>query len=274
MFANRDEAADFTFSADASGIVDALHRHGVALVRAALPADGIAFLRGFMTEWFRCRMDDLVSRRLTDAEFDHLLSNGLSGASVQDYNPYLMEMLGDSAFYNHARSYFGNPDVVIPTPHLLFRVRNSRVDEAMKKGGECHGFHQDHDLIPGAFPLNAWIPLTTVDENCSGLSFVFPYSTEVHKLPFDLDGYLKANSGFVWTPALAPGDMLLFHRHTIHGSFFTTGLPDTRISVELRAGSRSNSPPEYAQAIWPLQRPLSSAETPARVARRRWFRRS
>jgi hypothetical protein len=241
-------------SVDPAGVIAALHEDGVAVIRGLLPKEDVAFLRGAITEWFRARVDDLRSGRLPADEFHFLLSNGLSGAVVQDYNSHLFTMLGRSRFCDYAHRYFGDVDLVVPTPHLLFRVRNDDIDQHMMAGGSEHAFHQDHDLIPGEFPLNAWLPLTDVDDRCSGLFFVLPYKKVVHQLPLDIEGYINSNDGFVWAPNMTPGDVVLFHRHTIHGSFFQRGLPNTRMSVEFRIGRRADSPESYRQALWGLCR--------------------
>jgi ectoine hydroxylase-related dioxygenase (phytanoyl-CoA dioxygenase family) len=67
---------------------------------------------------------------------------------------------------------------------------------------------------------------------------------------FDVDAYLAEHNGGVWSPRMRPGDMLLFHKFTIHGSRTTRGKTGTRYSIEFRAGDVADIPTGYANVTW------------------------
>jgi hypothetical protein len=214
----------FAATADPATITAAVRQHGVALVRRALPAAGMVMLGSTVAAFYARPME--AERR------EWIMLNGLSGPNLDTHLPTLFAVLASSIAGRVASCYLGS-DAVVPLNHLLFRLRDRTVSELAK--GSAHNFHQDHDLVPAIFPLNMWLPLSVVDAECEGLSFAFPHSRKVYKLPLPIDEHLALDGGKVWTPAMEPGDLLIFHRYTIHGGFFEPR-PKTRLSVEMRLG--------------------------------------
>ena len=135
-----------------------------------------------------------------------------------------------------AARYLDADEIVVPLNHMLFRRRDRATTLRYSESG-THNFHQDHDLIPAIFPLNFWLPLSTVDDETTGLSFAFPRSRDVYKLPLPIEQHLARPGGGIWTPATKPGDLLVFDRFTIHGGLFDATKSKPRLSVELRLGN-------------------------------------
>jgi hypothetical protein len=229
-------------------IVAAVRRYSVVLLNGAIAAAAIDRVRAAL-ERFEHRLNDEVASGQRDAEDrDRLLRAGISGPHLEEEMLALLAELGP-AVARHAEHYLGCDDLVVPDNHFLFRKRDQDASDAALKRGNRHNFHQDHDLIPGAFPFNVWVPLSSIDDEALGLSFALPATTQVFSVPVDIETYLEQNDGFLWTPNMDVGDVLLFHRYTIHGTYTTLNRPVPRYSAEFRVGTRSAAPETHLQFL-------------------------
>jgi hypothetical protein len=232
-------------------VIASIHANGVALVKGGLPAKELEAFKTLLIDWRDRKTAEVAAGMMPEETLHYHLTNGIDGPAFRAEIDDLLALVMHSPFLDIARNYLTRSQpVVVPINHLLFRIRDADGDNLlMKRDGSTHVFHQDYLLIPEYFPLNLWIPLSKVDAQCNGLSFMFPYSETVRPLPFDAHGYLDANKGHVWTPDVEPGDMLLFHRYTIHG-FFTKASTMPRYSVEFRCGSANQVPENLRNTLW------------------------
>jgi ectoine hydroxylase-related dioxygenase (phytanoyl-CoA dioxygenase family) len=229
-------------------IVATIRGYGVVLLKAAVAAAAVDRVRAAL-ESFEQRLNDEVASGRRDAEDrDRLLRAGITGPHLEEEMLALLAGLGP-VVARHVEHYLGCGDLVVPDNHFLFRKRDQATFDAALKRGTRHNFHQDHDLIPGAFPFNAWVPLSSIDDEALGLSFAFPATTQVFPVPVDIESYLERNNGFIWTPNMDVGDILLFHRYTIHGTYTTLNRPVPRYSAEFRVGTRSAAPETHLQFL-------------------------
>jgi ectoine hydroxylase-related dioxygenase (phytanoyl-CoA dioxygenase family) len=194
-------------------------------------------------------MRDSVERWFESNAGEYEMVNGASGGHIRELVDPMLEAA--NSFFSCAEDYFGTDKVVVPVNHLLFRWRDDRVDAVFEQRGWKHVFHQDHGLIPTFFPLYAWIALSPVGDNCQGLAFVLPSPVGPTSLATDPERYVaETDGGEIWCPHMEPGDLLLFHQLTIHGSWTVRGKPNTRYSAEFRAGRSADSPEEYRNVLW------------------------
>ena len=221
--------------------LNTLQCHGVVLVRNAISATLAADLQRDVEEWYRTSADAFQ------------IENGVSGGHLRSPIEPLLNQVALSIFRPVAIEFLQSESIVVPVNHLLFRQRDDNVDKIYEERGTRHIFHQDHGLIPEAFPLNCWIALSDVDAARHGLSFALPCP----RGPVNEDArhYVESRNGMFWEPSMSPGDMLIFHRFTIHGSWIAQGKPQARYSVEFRCGDLKSSPAEYASALWHLAPP-------------------
>jgi Phytanoyl-CoA dioxygenase (PhyH) len=239
-------------------IVASIRRYGVALLHDGVAPATIDRIRAGL-EGLESRLNDEVAAGRCEAEDrDRQLAAGNIGAHSQDAMLTLLAELGP-VVARHVEHYLGCHDLVVPENHFLFRKLSQAATDAALKRGNRHNFHQDHDLIPAAFPFNVWVPLSSIDDQALGLSFAFPSTTEVFPVPVDIGSYIEKNDGFVWTPNMDIGDILLFHRYTIHGTYFTLDRPVPRYSAEFRVGTRSAAPETHL----PFLRAFGSGRTDA-----------
>lgn len=233
-------------------IVATIRRYGVVLLKGAVAAAVVDRVRAAL-ESFEQRLNDEVTSGRRDAEDrDRLLRAGITGPHLEEEMLALLAEL-EPVVARHVEHYSGSGDLVVPANHFLFRKRDQHASDAALKRGNRHNFHQDHDLIPGAFPFNVWVPLSSIDDEALGLSFAFPATAQVFPVPVDIESYLEKNNGFIWTPNMDVGDILLFHRYTIHGAYTTLNRPVPRYSAEFRVGRRSGAPETHLQflrAFW------------------------
>jgi hypothetical protein len=222
----------------ASEALDALRSRGAALLKAAISST--------LAEELRCSMEARYRLDATDYE----LINGYSGGHIRQPVDPLLHALRDTPFHECAQSFLNTDRVVVPVNHLLWRQRDDATDALAERNGFRHLFHQDHGLIPESFPFNAWLALSKVDEGCHGLSFALPAPDGPTPLASEPERYVAQTGGELWSPQLEPGDLLLFHRFTIHGSWIVRGKPRARYSVEFRAGSLATAPIDYANVLW------------------------
>lgn len=194
---------------------------------------------------------EVESRYALDAT-DFELLNGYSGGHIRPPVDPLLEALRATAVPAIAREFLDTDRIAVPINHLIWRKRFDAVDAAGERNTSRHFFHQDCGLIPEHFPLNAWVALSKVDGDCHGLSFALPAPEGPTPLAIEPERYVAETGGEIWTPELEPGDLLLFHRFTIHGSWMTRGKPNTRYSVEFRIGAASAAPVGYADVLWHL----------------------
>jgi len=200
-------------------------------------------------EHFEQRLNhEVASGRRDGQDRNRLLSAGITGPHLEEEMLALLAALGPVVAH-HVEHYLECGDLVVPDNHFLFRKRDQRASDAALKRGNRHNFHQDHDLIPGAFPFNVWVPLSPVDDWALGLSIAFPAAIQVLPIPVDIEPYLERNNGFLWTPNMDVGDILLFHRYTIHGTYTTLKRPAPRYSAEFRVGTRSAAPQTHLQFL-------------------------
>lgn len=200
------------------------------LIRRAVPPPMLENLRDRVAAYF----DQAEPEQLA-----FISDNGLSGPHMGDALPDLFAAIKPYAF----RSL--GADAVIPLNHVLFRRRRREDDLRLRKDAQ-HNFHQDHDLIPTRFFLNMWLPLTHIDGSTTGLSFVLPPTSTVSPFPFDLEAYLR-DGGYVWTPEMQVGDLLIFNHLTIHGTLY---VPHERVrySIEFRLG-RAADLADYSEPV-------------------------
>lgn len=221
---------------------NALHEHGVILLRDVVSGSLASELRQRVDEWY-------VDNAATDT---FSVVNGISGGHLRGPVDPLLEEVSFTAFKPVAKAFLSAERVAVPINHLLFRRRDDAYDALREPEGIRHLFHQDHGLIPESFPLNAWIALSEVDADRHGLTFVLPCPkgpTLEWKYPED---YVARHGGGFCSPEMSPGDMLIFHRFTIHGSWLRRGKTKTRYSVEFRAGDPASAPDDYANVLWHL----------------------
>ncbi|MFZ2006898.1 MAG: phytanoyl-CoA dioxygenase family protein [Stellaceae bacterium] len=214
-------------------MIATIHRHGVALIRDAIPAESLSEVLPPLVTYYGS--PDEADAGAAGKHRKWALANGLTGPNLEKEQRLTLAAAGKSIVADCARRYLGAHALAVATDHFLFRCRDARFAPLAAAEGWKHGFHQDHNLIPQSYPMNVWLPLTKIDNNCVGLSLAFPYTTEIFELPLDIDGYLNRNDGWLWTPKMDVGDVLLFHHCTIHGSYVELK-PTARYSAEFRVG--------------------------------------
>lgn len=238
---------------DPAEVISSIRQHGVALLKNVLPRDQMMAVTDPVKRHYDLIDEQATSGQMDPAFRDWILLNGLAAPNLPDTLKTIVDIVAGTRIGDCARTYFNNGDLALADNHFLFRVRNERTDKMAMEKGTRHLFHQDHDLVDLSFPMNVWIPLTKIDAECTGLTFVFPYTTEIFPLPFDIERYLMKNNGSLWTPELDIGDALLFHHCTIHGSFIDGSNRASRYSAEFRIGLRENVPASYAEFLRPLK---------------------
>lgn len=238
-----------TNNLDPEIVIETIRTHGVALIKNALPS---ANYSQWVTAMLNFRQDLDVRGDVEKIKWIQL--NGIAGSHIPEALVSILLCISQSPLIHIMDAYLGSSEIVVPWNHFLFRLRDKGAVQALQDSGFKHTFHQDHDHIPGAFPLNVWIPLVPIDDNCQGLSFAFPPTDKIFPAPFNLDDYIKQNQGWIWSPSLAVGDCLLFHRPTIHGIFAESEKPSTRISAEFRCGKKHDVPQGYENDIIELNR--------------------
>ena len=243
----RPEEIIFSASDEISHVANAVRHLGVALIKKVLAPGVLERGRAEVEAFYTQRRHDVAAGRFETNDLDWIVDNGLSGPNLWSYVQELFVELSASKVSDIAHEYLETEVAVVPINHLLFR----RVDEDCARralsNNVKHGFHQDHDLIPTAFPMNMWLPLSKVDENTRGLSVVLPPSERVHPLPLNIDDYLSRTNGAVWSPEMQVGDVLIFNHLTIHGGYVKLDKPNVRYSVEFRLGRKSELPLSYEQ---------------------------
>jgi hypothetical protein len=239
-------------------IVAAVHRYGVVLLKGAIAAATVERVCAALEGFDRQLSDDVTCGRLTAEDRDRLLRSGVTGPHLEEEMLTLLAGL-EPVVARYAEHYLGCGDLVVPDNHFLFRKRDQAASNYALNRGNRHNFHQDYDLIPGAFPFNVWVPLSTVEDQALGLSFVFPQTTQIFPVPMDVESYLEKNSGFVWAPNMDVGDIFLFHRYTIHGAYTTLNRPVPRYSAEFRVGTRAAAPETHLQFLRAFQQGHVSA---------------
>jgi hypothetical protein len=222
--------------------LDALRSRGAALVKGAISAA--------LAEELRSAVEARYARDATDYE----LLNGFSGGHIREPVDPLLEALRDTPFFLRcACDFLGTEEIAVPVNHLIWRRRDDSSDAVGERNTSRHFFHQDHGLIPEQFPLNVWIALSKVDDDCQGLTLALPAPPGPTPLAVEPEQYVRQVGGEFWTPKVNPGDMLLFHRFTIHGSWMVRGKPNARYSVEFRAGAVASAPANYAPVLWRMR---------------------
>jgi hypothetical protein len=220
-----------------------LQSHGAVLLQNAIdPAVAVLPLSG-IDAWYDGRI-----RRLEPGEL-------ISGGHLNEPVAPILTAVGASLFTPIARAFLRGTDIGVPVNHMLYRRRNDANDAHWEESGSKHYFHQDQGLVPDDFPMNAWIAASEVNDEALGISIVFPTPTEPMQAKFDafdVDAYLRRTNGWEWSPVMHPGDMLIFHNLTIHGSRVTRGRSGTRYSIEFRAGDAEKAPTEYSNVMWRL----------------------
>jgi ectoine hydroxylase-related dioxygenase (phytanoyl-CoA dioxygenase family) len=222
-------------------IESGLRQTGAVVLRTAIDGKFAVSLAPKIDEYYSAHPDD---------EFSY--ENGISGAHLRAILDDLFSQISSNNLASVARQFLSAEKVVAPINHLLFRRRDDAYDAFRARRHTPHFFHQDAGLIPSAFPMNVWIALSDVNEDCSGLSFILPCPDGPVPGGIDPEDYVARSGGFCCTPEMQSGDMLMFHRHTIHGSWLTRGKPGTRYSVEFRIGDLAKAPEDYASSLWYL----------------------
>jgi hypothetical protein len=231
-------------------VFDALMPHSAEEICAVLRLRGVVLLRHAvspsLTPGLREQIDDWHKTHANEFQ----IINGVSGGHLREPVDPLLEHISRTIFLPIARDFLAAERIAIPINHLLFRRRDDTVDALREREGCTHFFHQDHGLIPESFPLNAWLALSDIDDDCNGLTLVLPCPLGATTEAADPEGYVARHAGRFWTPKMSAGDLLMFHRFTIHGSWLVRGKPRRRYSVEFRTGNLSQAPPDYANVLW------------------------
>jgi ectoine hydroxylase-related dioxygenase (phytanoyl-CoA dioxygenase family) len=240
--AEEKEADELVFDASmphsAEQICTVLREHGVVLLRHAVSSSLAPCLRDQIDDWHKTHPDEFQ------------IINGVSGGHLREPVDPLLEHISRTTFLSIAKNFLAAERIAIPVNHLLFRRRDDMVDALREREGCTHFFHQDHGLIPESFPLNAWLALSDVDDDCNGLTLLLPCPSGPTSEAIDPEGYVARHAGRFWTPKMSAGDLLMFHHFTIHGSWLVRGKPRARYSVEFRTGNLGEAPPDYANVLW------------------------
>ena len=220
---------------------------GLCIVRNCLPPSGLSALLAEFQKWCVAARNDNA-----DGQHNSPLQNGLTSANIPDFSEHLVALVGDSAFPDIAREYLGcaRENLVVPENHILLRVRDDGTNARFLDANISHGFHQDYALIPQSFPLNMWIPLSRIDKHCIGLSFVLPFTGAIYDNPFDVHKTLAETKGYIITPELNVGDVILFNHKTLHGLFTARQPVNPRYSVEFRIGSDTMLAAGYTDTLY------------------------
>jgi hypothetical protein len=125
---------------------------------------------------------------------------------------------------------------------LGYCVARHNIDAALGVGA-----HQDATVVSDRLPFSIWVPLHDVTPGrTSGLGFVVPAPTSVLAAQRNGDvgpTYILQNLPNIWLPAYCAGDITIHSKMSPH---FTTGFGTgtDRYSLEIRAAPSSQASPE------------------------------
>ncbi len=223
-------------------VVESIRNRGLCIIKNDLPPSSLRNCLTDLQRWYAHAKD-----ANEDGKNSWALQNGLTAPNIPSIPKPFTEVMGSSCFPHIARAYFGcEPgELVIPENHMLLRARTDYTNSLLVRSNGRHNFHQDYPLIPHSFPMNVWIPLTRIDANCVGLTFLLPFTGQLYELPPDIDQIIKDTCGFMVAPDLEVGDVVFFTHKTLHGSFNPTDTMNPRFSIEFRTGAAEMLEPGY-----------------------------
>ena len=118
-------------------------------------------------------------------------------------------------------------------------------------------FHQDASFLAmSSLVLNFWIPLVPCGVSAPGLEVVLgnPHrllrhlpsgacvSRDYREIELAEDSIVSQwGRNKLWHPALEQGDVFVFSNLTVHRTYLTPAMTETRISLELRCGDAANA---------------------------------
>jgi len=231
-------------------IAASIRNQGLCILKSVLAPDGALEIHDRFNGWYESAKDDNG-----DGKNDRVLQSALTLPNFPGLADRFIAFLAASRFPDIGRHYFScaTGNLVIPENHVLLRVLSDYTHSLLvRRSSRRHNFHLDYPLIPHSFPMNVWIPLTKIDQDCRGLSFLLPYTESIYDLPLDIDGIMAATNGYVVTPEAEVGDMFLFTHKTLHGVFFTPEKTRPRLSIEFRVGPADMLPADYRDVLYRL----------------------
>jgi hypothetical protein len=133
-----------------------------------------------------------------------------------------------------------------PRDFMLRRILppNLRNDNVLAKVG----YHQDEyfsalsfgDRYVPQLAFTVWMPLVPCGENAPGLSVVIGSDNPIvmGRPRLGWNRYIRKTYGpaSLWSPAMEPGDLLVFTNRVIHGSYVSPSMTKPRYSIEMRGG--------------------------------------
>ena len=225
--------------------------------RARYAEDGYLFFRRVLDkdkvlQVKRDLMHILQRQGLVEQNRDEPIWTGAGYEQIDDEPLY--ELDSCSALFDAAPMHrlleplFGEPVFVARCITIRFALPHDPV--------RVSAAHQDGFYVPGVAALRTlWVPLMTIDHSAAPLAVaagshkmgVFEHVEQKHLESYILKGRKQSginwqDRGLHWLSAnFAPGDVLIFHRHTIHRA-----LPNcsdrVRLSLDTRCHPRSIPP--------------------------------
>jgi len=229
-------------------VCESVRMHGLAILRNCLNPSGLQEPLAALNQWYLTTRQDNA-----DGKHNWRFENGTNLPSER-----FIQFIAGSYYTDVAKAYYGcsASEVLIPTNRIMLRIRDEYTNAMLFKTNGVHNFHQDYVYVPHGLALNAWVPLTKVDAQCMGLSFVLPFTGEVYSPPPDIHKIMQETNGFIIMPKMDIGDMILFNHKTLHGTFNTLEKKGPRMSIEFRSGtSKAMGPGKIAKEEQLLQFP-------------------
>ena len=215
---------------------------------AAYHQDGVVMARGLVhPEWLE-RIEKAVDRVMAaPSPIASLYSKPQEGfqmeAGLFNSDEDIQAVVRRSPLAQIARAFMGSRNVYFFYDQLF-----------CKQPGNQNATHWHHDItfwpVRGEQILSIWVPLDPVTRESSGLEFVRGshrwkkefkavsplYNAELldpaHEVMPDIDADRDAYDLVSW--AMVPGDVLIFHPKTVHGSSGNTHLEQQRRAIAFR----------------------------------------
>src|SRR6185295_19145619 len=225
-----------------ANVLACLERHGVAVVRQALPAEPIRRLGEMFLRWYEDNSPGAAAIKADCEAWKWRTANGFNfDVKVNDVR-FLFSIF---YFFQHSClrdamcDWLGCRNLGIPEDHALACIRLP---------GDNTAFHQDGVYVVGAFCANVWIPLVDVDESCSQLALYSPplsfLDVNPPQLQNDRLAFAAKHDLTLVCPTLAKGDVILFNNNVLHGSLAGQR---TRCNLEFRLGDADKIPQVYRE---------------------------
>lgn len=213
-----------------------LQEQGVLLLRNCLPPDFLQRILPAFREAYEIADYLYQSGRMSADEFDmHYRYGHAEAQDIPGFNTWLNQLLKDVRLRALMRSLFGS-EAFMSCQSQPRRQKASALWQAIP-------FHQDCEFI-GPLPsgVNCWIPLTSVGGTYPGLEFCLggpqrPLFSPEFPLAERQDlseVFAQWPAPTLWRPCLQPGDLLIFSFFTVHRTWISSNMPETRYSYELR----------------------------------------